>query len=98
MLKFTAAHHLISPVIGAGVNVRHINNFGDVPSYLFNASTSANSVGFVAGAGVAFHAGPVSITPEVRYTHWQSDSLAQSLVNALTSAQNSTQVLVGFTF
>ena len=51
MLRFTAGHQVIAPVLGAGVSVRHINNFGDVPSYLFNGSTSANTVGFVAAGG-----------------------------------------------
>jgi hypothetical protein len=98
MLKFTAGHGMIAPVLGAGVSVRHINNFGSIPSYIFNAATDANSVGFVAGGGFQFRAGVAQITPEVRYTHWQSRSLAQSIVNAFIPGQNAAQVLIGITF
>jgi hypothetical protein len=98
MLKFTAGHAAIAPVLGAGVSVRHINNFGDVPSYLFNGSTNANTVGFVAGAGLRFKAGPVDITPEVRFTRWNGNTFTQDLVNLVTGSQNQAQVLLGLTF
>jgi len=98
MLKFTGSNRVIAPVLGAGVSVRHINNFGDIPSYLFNATTSANSVGFVAGGGVRFKVGPVDITPEVRYTRWGGTSLAQSLLDLLPLNRNEASLLVGITF
>src|SRR3954453_16056829 len=49
MLKYAPGRGMLAPVLGAGVSVRHINDFGSVPSYVFNASTNATSVGFVAG-------------------------------------------------
>jgi opacity protein-like surface antigen len=98
MLRFTAGHQPIAPVLGAGVSVRHINNFGDVPSYLFNSSTSANTVGFVAGGGVRFKVGPVDVTPEVRYTRWGGNSFSQSLLNFLPLNRNEASFLVGITF
>ena len=98
MLRFTAGHQVIAPVLGAGVSVRHINNFGDVPSYLFNGSTSANTVGFVAAGGVRFRIGRVDITPEVRYTRWGYNSLSQSVENLLPLNRNEASVLVGITF
>jgi opacity protein-like surface antigen len=98
MLKFAAGRHAIAPVVGAGVSVRHINNFGSVPSYLFSTSTSNNNVGFVAAAGVRCALGPVYVTPEVRFTRWNGSSFTQSLVDTVLGSQNQAQVLVGFTF
>lgn len=97
MLKFAPGRSKVAPVFGAGVSVRHINNFGSVPSYLFG-STDANSVGWVVGGGLQFRAGAVHITPEVRYTRWQSSSLAQSIIDSFVPGRNAAQVLVGITF
>jgi hypothetical protein len=98
MLKFTPGRGMLAPVFGAGVSVRHINNFGSIPSYIFNSTTDANSVGFVAGAGFQWRAGVVNITPEFRYTRWQSNSLAQSIIDAFVPGRNAAQVLIGITF
>lgn len=98
MLKFTAGRQTIAPVLGAGVAVRHLNNFGNVPSFLFSGSSSSNTVGFVAGGGLRFKVGPVSITPEVRYTRWSSESFSQSLLNLLPLHRDEASVLVGVTF
>jgi hypothetical protein len=97
MAKFTAGSGMIAPVFGAGVSVRHINNFGSVPSYLFG-STDADTVGFVAAAGFQFRAGPAFITPEFRYTRWQSSSFAQSIIDSFVPGRNAAQVLIGITF
>jgi hypothetical protein len=98
MGKFTMGRGPIAPVLGAGVSVQHINNFGDVPSYLLTRSTNQNSVGFIASGGVAFRVGPVSVTPELRYTRWNGSSFTQSLADTLTGGRNQAQVLVGITF
>jgi hypothetical protein len=98
MLKYTIGHGMIAPVVGAGFAARHINDFGSLPSYLLTGSTSANSLGFVAGGGFSFRAGPASITPEVRYTRWQSNSLAQSILDSFVPGRNAVQVLIGVTF
>lgn len=98
MLKFTAGHQAIAPVFGAGATVRHINDFGTVPSFLFNQTTSPNAVGFVAGAGLRLKLGPVNITPELRYTRWGGNSFSQSLGNLLPLNNNEGSVLVGITF
>jgi hypothetical protein len=42
--------------------------------------------------------GPVNITPELRYTRWNSGSLTQSLVDTVLGSQNQIQVLIGVTF
>jgi opacity protein-like surface antigen len=98
MGKFTPLGGPISPVIGAGVTVQHVRNFGDVPSYLFTGSTRSTSVGFVAGLGVRFNTGPVSVTPELRYSRWNDRSWTQSALNAITGGRNQAQLLVGITF
>lgn len=98
MLKYTGGHGLIAPVIGAGLNTRHINNFGSVPSYLLTGSTNANSLGFTASGGFQFTAGLLHIVPEVRYTRWNSGSLAQTIVDNFIPGRNQVQVLIGVTF
>ncbi len=98
MLKFTPGHQLVAPVLGAGVAVRHINDFGNVSSFLLNGTTSSNSVGFVAGGGFRLKVGPVNITPEVRYTRWGGNSFSQALLNLLPLNRNEASVLVGVTF
>ena len=98
MLKYTAGGGFLAPVFGGGVSVRHINGFENLPSYVLRGQTDSNSVGFVAGAGLRIRTGPVNITPEVRYTRWNSRGLAQSIVDTFTGRQNQTQVLIGLTF
>ena len=98
MLKFAVGSSSIAPVFGAGVSVRHINDFGDVPTFLLTSSTTANSVGFVGGAGLRVQMGAVSITPELRYTRWNGGNFMQSLVDSIMGSQNQVQVLIGVTF
>jgi hypothetical protein len=98
MLKYSGSNGPISPVVGGGVSVQHISNFGSVPSYVFSGRTSASSVGFVAGAGVQFRAGSLAVTPEFRYTRWTGSSWTQSLVDTVVGGQNQAQFLVGVTF
>ena len=99
MLKFTGGHRVIAPVFGAGVSVRHTNDFNSIPSFLFNGpSTSANTVGFVAGGGVRFKMGPLDVTPELRYTRWNSNGFQSALTNILPFNQNEASFLVGITF
>lgn len=98
MLKYTGGRGPISPVVGGGVTAQHVSNFGSVPSYLFSGRTSANSVGFVGGAGVQFRAGALAVTPEFRYTRWTGGSWTQSLVDTVIGGQNQAQFLVGVTF
>ena len=98
MFKYTGGRRVVSPVVGAGVTVRHLNNFSTVPAFLFNGSTSPNTVGFVAGGGLRLRMGPVDITPELRYTRWNGNTLASALGGFFPLGQNEASVLVGFTF
>jgi hypothetical protein len=98
MMKYTGGRKTFSPVAGAGVTVRHLNNFNAIPGFLFSGSTSANTVGFVGAAGLRLRMGPVDITPELRYTRWGGNNLTQSLLSFLPLSRNEASVLVGVTF
>ena len=80
------------------MTVRHVNDFGTIPSFVFNEATSPNTVGFVAGAGLRLKLGPVNITPELRYTRWGGNSFSQSLLSLLPLNRNEGSVLLGVTF
>jgi hypothetical protein len=98
MLKFAAGNGPIAPVFGAGMSFQRVSSFGSIPSYIFTGRTSQNSVGFVAGGGVQFRAGALAVTPELRYTRWTNNNLAQTVVDNVLGGQNQAQFLVGFTF
>jgi opacity protein-like surface antigen len=98
MAKWRPGNGPIVPVLGAGITGQHISNFGRVPTYLLTGRTDSNALGFVAGAGVEFRLGALRVTPEFRYTRWNSGSLAQSYVDSLTGGRNQVQFLAGFTF
>ncbi|HWR53020.1 MAG TPA: hypothetical protein VN428_18055 [Bryobacteraceae bacterium] len=99
MLKFTAGDGSIAPVFGAGASYRRMNE-SDLGSYLFNgfSGASTNSVGFVAGGGVRFRAGPVNITPELRYTRWNRSGMLGNVIDTVIGSNNQTELMVGFTF
>src|SRR5262245_19404805 len=98
MAKFTPERRaVIAPVFGAGVTVRHLNHFSEVPGFLFNnGTTSPNTVGFVAGAGVRFKLGAVNVTPELRYMRWGGTSFG--LQDLPPFNRNEASFLVGVTF
>lgn len=96
MAKYTAPWR-VSPVVGAGVSVRHSSQFSDIPSFLLGGG-GATSVGFVTGLGLRIKAGPVNITPELRYTYWGAGSLSQSLLNLIPFTQHEGAALVAITF
>lgn len=98
MVKFSPGKWAVAPVVGAGVSVQHILNFGGVPQYLLSGSTSANSVGFVAAGGAQFRLGRVAVTPELRYTRWSSTAWKQALVDVFTGGRDQVQLIVGVTF
>lgn len=65
------------------------------------AELQKNTVsGVVLGAGVDIHALFLHISPELRYTRWNSQQInyVQSTIDLLHSNQNQAEFLVGFTF
>jgi hypothetical protein len=105
LLRFTpgGGEKGIAPFVGAGVSLRHLGDFGDVGSFLTNSSSNTSvingpSVGFVIGGGLQFHAGPLHISPEIRYTHWGSNQISSAFNNVIRLNDNQGQILVGITF
>ena len=55
--------------------------------------------GLVVGTGAKFRAGRFSVSPEIRYTHWEGTTFVQGAQNIMIqSNHNQADVLVGFTF
>ncbi len=98
MAKFAAGSGPIAPVVGAGISVQHVSNFGNAASFLLSRSTTPTSVGFVGGGGVQFRVGSLNVTPEIRYTRWNGSSWRQAAVDTLLGGRNQMQFLVGLTF
>jgi hypothetical protein len=105
LLRFTAGRQGIAPFVGAGVSVRHLSDFGNIGPFLTNSpSTTGNVIGtsatagFVMGGGVQFKIGALHINPEIRYTHWGSDHIADAFTNVIRTNDNEGQILVGLTF
>jgi hypothetical protein len=54
-----------------------------------------NSYGGVAGIGMAFETGPVTLSPEIRYTRWANESFR---ADGLHTNLDQGDVLLGITF
>jgi hypothetical protein len=103
LLRFTAGNGPIAPFVGAGVSVRHLSDFGDIGPFLTNSANGSSivdgpTVGFVMGGGLQFHAGPLHISPEIRYTHWGSNQISSAFKNVIRTNDNEGKLLVGITF
>jgi opacity protein-like surface antigen len=105
LLRFTAGSQGIAPFVGAGISVRHLSDFGNIGPFLTNSpSTTGNVIGtsatagFVIGGGLQFKIGALHINPEIRYTHWGSDHIADAFSNVIRTNDNEGQILVGLTF
>lgn len=103
----------VHPYIEGGVSWDHLTGTGVTASSVFpgpitGPGVSNNTVfGYVAGAGLEFHAKFLRIEPEFRYTRWGSQHFVSSsgvstggVTNggAFSSNQNQLELLVGFTF
>lgn len=75
----------VSPVLSGSSN--------SVPSELRRNTT----MGFVIGGGIDIHAIFLHISPELRFTRWNSAQISDS-AGLLHSNQNQAEFLVGFTF
>jgi hypothetical protein len=103
LLRFTAGHGGIAPFVGAGVSVRHLSDFGDIGPFLTNSANNNSvvdgpSVGFALAGGLQFRAGPLHISPEIRYTHWGSNQISNAFNNVIRTNDNEGQILIGLTF
>lgn len=80
----------IRPFVDGGVSFRHIFLEHD-PGFLTHPTTS----GGVLGAGITLKAGPVRISPEIRYTRWGSTALE---LPSFRSVRNQGDFMIGLTF
>lgn len=85
LLKYKLAVPLVKPFVEAGLAPRRITGTSNDEFVVFNCcgpdavsfgstKTDSSSLGVVAGGGVRFSIGRLSISPEARYTYWTSAS------------------------
>ena len=80
----------IRPFVDAGVSFRHVTLSHDA-GFLKDPTNT----GGVLGVGLTLRAGPVRISPEIRFTRWGSTALE---LPSFRSVRNQGDFLVGFTF
>ncbi len=100
--NFSLSHY--RPFVDFGASYRHISTI-DQRTFLSSAAPvfdnnstairNRNSFGGVAGIGVTFKKGPVSITPEARYTRWANESFR---ADGLRTNKDQGDVLLGISF
>jgi hypothetical protein len=95
----------LRPFADVGASLRHISTISQyaalpgVQNIQISENSPAlhnrNSYGGVAGIGIAFKKGPVTFSPEVRYTRWANESFQ---ANGLRTNLDQGDVLLGITF
>jgi hypothetical protein len=113
LLKYRLPARIIHPYVAGGIAPRTINGSVDSSSVSINlmngqetfstahAGTNwTNSLGIVAGGGVQLGVGAFRLSPEVRYTYWNSTPINVSGPQGygFQSAQNQVDVLVGISW
>lgn len=105
--KFEILPGPIRPFIDAGVSIRNIS--GVVHSVANAAGITSSSgtspefhkstdTGFTFGAGIAFKAGSVRVSPEFRYVRWGGETFRDPINSLLRTNRNDGTFLLGFTF
>jgi opacity protein-like surface antigen len=100
---FTAA--AVKPYGDIGVALRHVAGTSHIvntvfPSRVFELNTAPPELihdwtsGFVIGGGVEFRAGPLRLSPELRYTRWFRENFSTS-IGLFQSNLNEASVLLG---
>ncbi|HTT63557.1 MAG TPA: outer membrane beta-barrel protein [Bryobacteraceae bacterium] len=103
LLKYRFRVPLARPFVDAGVAWDTLTGVNESISVTgpFQQSTSNvkhnTTTGIVLGAGVDIHAIFLHISPEIRFTRWNSEQISDS-TGLLHSNQNQAEFLVGFTF
>jgi len=112
LLKYRIPFRPIKPFVEVGMAPRTISGTIDTLSYSIGATgaliTSQStrptnwkaSLGVVFGGGVRFNIGRLSLSPEVRYTHWTSTPIIDGGNNGpiAISSQEQLDVLMGFSW
>jgi opacity protein-like surface antigen len=100
---FTAA--AVKPYGNIGVALRHVGGTSHIvntvfPNHVFELNTAPPGLihdwtsGFVIGGGVEFRAGPLRLSPELRYTRWFRENFSTS-TGLFQSNLNEASVLLG---
>ena len=91
LLKYHVGFPIVKPFIEVGPSFRHVSEFpGDSP----HLSTK----GLAMGVGVEAKALFVRFAPELRYTHWGSDSNPSTSFFNPNSNSNQLEFLIGISF
>ena len=96
----------IRPFVDTGASFRNISGIQQIRNIAgtdTNISTATefnkrNDIGFVAGFGIAFKAGPVRLSPEFRYTRWGSENFRDPIRSLLRTNRNQGDFMLGLTF
>lgn len=107
LAKYRFSVPVVKPFVDAGVAWDRLSGIGQtvtitgiVPSAAVQPQIAVHNdtvAGFVAGVGVDIHALILHISPEVRYTRWNSQHFT-SATSLIESNQNQAEFLVGITF
>jgi opacity protein-like surface antigen len=108
--KFEITPGPIRPFIDFGATFRNISGLRQVRSVV-SAGTldnvtfdnapefnKRNDIGLTFGAGIAFKAGRIRLSPEFRYTRWGGENFRDPVDALLRTTRNQGTFLVGFTF
>ena len=106
LLKWEIIPGPIRPFVDAGVSFRHISGIKQIRNVAGGVTelpsavefNKRNDIGFAAGFGVAFKAGPVRISPEFRYVRWGSENFRDPIGSLLRTNRNQGDFLLGLTF
>lgn len=104
LLKYRFHFPVVKPYLDAGVAWDTVPGLKQAISQASSAVLGSSPVvkqnttmGFVVGGGVDIHAVFLHISPEIRFTRWDSTQIADAL-GLLRSNLNQGEFLVGFTF
>ena len=87
------AHFLHTPIVKPYVDA------GPIFRYVLSKVQYVSNTGFALGAGVDFKLPLVRIGPELRYSHWGSDSASPAVnVSLPPSNKNQVEFLIGLSF
>jgi opacity protein-like surface antigen len=101
LLKYRFHFPVVRPYVDAGVAWDTLTGIKQTVNEVTNSELSDlkknTTMGFVVGAGVDIHAIFLHISPEIRFTRWNSAQISDS-AGLLHSNQNQGEFLVGITF
>ena len=97
---------VLRPFVDVGASFRRLTNIKTIGNFIAGsgASTNAsdysgrNSTGFVIGGGLELRALFIHLSPEIRFTRWNTKSLGEGIRNVFQLNESQAQVLIGISF